>query len=253
MALPSQINAQEKTDTIQVDTRQRRLRLGPFFWFVGFKGSIYRPPVPGNFPEPPPPKYDIDVSFRDISSNLKFALMFSSEYRLRKTTIRTSFSSIVLKGKAIAPVDAIFQDINYRFGYFAGDLSAGRTALKTKNLRVDALLGFKWTHISISGSTDILGSLPFEGNRTKLWIDPMIGTDVLYEPLKRLELHFYGDLGAFIGSDFTYQVISEANYYCNPWLYLTLGYRIWGIEVDQNEAIYNGQVKGLVFRVGFLL
>lgn len=252
-ALPQQISAQESNDTIQLNTRQRKLRLGPFFWFVGFKGSVYRPPIPGNFPEPLPPKYDIDVSFRDISSNLKFALMFSSEYRLRKTTFRTSFSSVVLKGKAIAPGDAIFQNIAYRLGYFAGDLSAGRTVLKKDPLRIDALIGFKWTHVSISGSTDIVGSLPFEGDRSSLWLDPMIGTDILYQPLERLELHFYGDFGAIIGSELTYQVISEVNYYCNQWLYLTLGYRLWGIKVDQSEAIYDGQVKGLVFRLGFLL
>jgi len=227
--------------------------LALFFWFVGFKGSIYRPPTPGNFPEPPPPKYDIDLSFRDVSSNLRFAVMASSEYRLKNTTFRTSFSSLVFKGKAFVPADLIFQNINYRVGYFAGDLSAGKSLLSHDKIRIDGLIGFKWTHMSIRGESDLIGTQPFEGNREHWWLDPLIGVDILYSPLERLEFHAYGDIGALVGSELTFQLIGEANYYINSWFYLTYGYRVWGLKVDPEQAIYEGQIKGMVLRLGFLL
>lgn len=249
----SSLWAQTKTDTIAVETVQRKLRLGPFFWFVNFKGSLYRPPAPSTLPEPPAPKYDIDLSFKDISSNLKFALMFYTEYRAKKTTLRSSFSTIMLSGDAIAPKDIIFKDIKYDFTYFAGDLSAGRTILKSNKLRIDALAGFKWVHFSIKGSSKIADSKPISGNRNEWWFDPMVGTDLLYEPIERLELHAYADFGGFIQSRRTYQFLAEIDYYMNPWLYLSLGYRHWHLKVDPEEAIFDGQITGATIRLGFLL
>ena len=245
--------AQGETDTIPTETVRRKLRLGPFFWFVNLKGTLYKPPAPSTLPEPPPPKFDIDLSFKDISSNLKFALMFYSEYRAQKTTFRTSLSTIMLEGQALTPGDLILQDVKYKFTYFAGEVSAGRTILKKDKLRLDALAGFKWVHFAIAGSTKAGGNIPFEGNRAKWWFDPMIGTDILYEPFKRLEVHFYGDVGGFLESRVTYQFLGEIDYYFNPWLYLSLGYRHWHLKVTPEDAIFNGQITGATIRLGFLL
>lgn len=247
------LRAQVEQDTIPIETRQRKLRLGPFFWFVNLKGTLYRPPSPALLPEPPPPRFDIDLSFRDISSNLKFALMFYSEYRAKKTTFRTSLSTIMLEGQALTPGDLILQDVKYRFTYFAGELSAGRTILKKKNLRIDVLAGFKWVHFAISGSTKAGGNIPFEGNRANWWFDPMVGTDILYEPFKRVEVHLYGDIGGFLESRSTYQFLGEIDYYFNSWLYLSLGYRHWHLKVDPEDAIFDGQITGATIRLGFLL
>ncbi len=80
--------SQSKADT--TDYNNWKFRISPYFWFVGFKGTIYKPPQPAQLPNPEE-SIDIDISFRDIQNHLKFALMIAGEFRGEKITFQFNY------------------------------------------------------------------------------------------------------------------------------------------------------------------
>lgn len=248
--LSTNARAQEKTDRFN----QWNFRISPYFWFVGFKGTIYRPPappVPSQLTEPRPP-YEIDVSFRDISSNIKFAFMGAGEFRVKRFVTQFNLASIVLEGEAITPLDLVFQDVTYRFAYLSGDLGAGYFFIKNDKIELAALLGLKYIYFDIGGHVSLVGKVPLDGSRSAFWTDPILGFRTKYMPHPRVEIVAYGDTdGNVAGDDFNYQFIGVASYVVSPWFLVSVGYRLWGLEVKQSEALYNGQVSGALVRLGF--
>ena len=101
LCLATESPGQQKTHEVG----EWNFRISPYFWFVGFKGTIYRPPQPpppAQLPEPEPrPPYNIDISFKDISSNIKFAFKGAGEFRLKRFVTQFNIASIILQGEAI--------------------------------------------------------------------------------------------------------------------------------------------------------
>ena len=89
-----QAQSKQELDSIWSDWN---FRISPYFWYIGLEGTIYRPPQPVTTPEPPPPKYDIDVSFKDIKNSIKFALMLAGQYKSKHIVTQFNFSSLVLE------------------------------------------------------------------------------------------------------------------------------------------------------------
>ena len=227
-------------------------RLSPYFWFFGFKGTIYKPPVPALTPELQPPEYEIDISFKEVAAHLKFAIMAAGEYRHKRFVTQFNVTSVILDGDAVTPFDYIFQDVYLHFGYVSGDLTAGHHFIFNDKLEIAAMAGLKYMYFDLKGSASLLGRVDFTGERDFLWLDPVLATRIKYKPHKRIELATYSDIGGFIvGQDLNYQFIGSANYIISNWFLVSLGYRIWGIKVDKDEALYNGRISGMVIRVGF--
>ena len=240
--------AQDKSNELG----QWNFRISPYFWFLSLKGTIYKPPVPTLAPELEQPEYDIDVSFREIAAHLKFAIMAAGEYRHNRFITQFNVASVILDGDAITPLDFIIQDVYLHFGYVAGDLTAGHHFIMNDKLEIAGMAGLKFIYFEIKGSASLLGKVDFDGERDLFWIDPVLGARIKYKPYKRIELATYSDIGGFIlGNELNYQFIGTANYIVSKWFLVSLGYRLWGLKVDENRAIYNGSVKGIVLRVGF--
>ena len=177
--------------------------------------------------------------------------MLSGEHYEDKWSARIDMSTIILEGNALTPLDLIFTDIDYHTGYVAGNLDVGVKFWNEKNFRLDLMAGIKFTHISIQGSTRVLGSAPIEGNREGWWVDPTLGLNFIGRPIKRTEFKIYADIGAFTGVELTSQVITEFNYFISSTFFMSVGYRYWYIKVPLEKAIYNGSIQGWVIRFGF--
>ena len=241
-------NAQKKSREID----QWDFRISPYFWFVGLKGTIYKPPVPALTPELQPPEYEIDISFKEVAAHLKFAIMAAGEYRHKRFVTQFNIASVILDGDAVTPLDFILQDVYLHFGYVSGDLTAGHHFVYNDKLEIAAMAGLKYIYFDIKGSTNLAGQIEFTGERDFLWMDPVFATRIKYKPHKRIELATYSDIGGFIlGNDLNYQFIGTANYIVSKWFLVSLGYRIWGVKVNEDEALYNGRISGMVIRVGF--
>ena len=241
--------AQKKSDEID----QWNFRISPYFWFVGLNGTIYKPPVPSNLPHiEPPTEYNIDISFKEVAAHLKFAIMAAGEYRHNRFVTQFNITSVILDGDAVTPLDFILQDVYLHFGYVSGDLTAGHHFIFNDKLEIAGMAGFKYMHFDLKGSASLLGNVEFTGERDFLWMDPVFATRIKYKPYRRVEIATYSDIGGFIlGNDLNWQVIGTANYIVSKWFLVSLGYRVWGVKVNEDEALYNGRISGMVIRVGF--
>lgn len=225
-------------------------RIGPYFWFLGIKGTIEKPPTPTNYPEPEP-SYDIDIPFKDVKNSLKFAFLLASEYRKDRFLATINFTSFILQGSAISPLDLAAQNIEYRLGFASGEAMAGYRILKKKKFKIDGLAGLKFIYFKIGGSTDIINRVPLEGERDKMWIDPIFALRFVYIPHYRVEFVTYADLGPFQSDNIlSYQFIGAVNILISKWLYVSPGYRYWSVNTNKNEAIFNGQMLGFHIRLG---
>ena len=178
--------------------------------------------------------------------------MAAGEYRHKRFVTQFNVASVILDGEAISPLDYILQDVYLRFAYVSGDLTAGHHFIMNDKLEIAGMAGLKYIYFNIKGSTSLVGKVDFEGERNFLWLDPVFATRIKYKPHKRIELAMYSDIGGFIlGNELNYQFIGSANYIVSKWFLVSLGYRLWGLKVEEDEALYNGRIKGFVVRLGF--
>lgn len=202
-------------------------RISPYFWYIGFKGTIYRPPQLTVLPEPPPPQYTIDVSFKDIKNSIKFALMLTGQYRSEHIVTQFNISSLILESVAITPLELVLQDNIVNLAYFGGDLEIGYRVVKNSKFEFDALAGLKFVYLKIGLKTNLVGIVPIEGERSKLWVDPVIGTNLAYRPHRKIEFICYADFGPPFPDNYnTYQVMIGANYMFTKTFMISLGGRI---------------------------
>jgi hypothetical protein len=136
---------------------QWNLRIAPYFWLIGLKGQVTVAPKPAQLPLiPPPPEqlpdgeyiYDIDLSFKDISNSLKFALMLAGQYKFERIVTQFNVSSLILESTAKGPFDFILQGNTLHFTYVGGDLGAGYRVVRNNKLEFDVLLGLKFVYFS---------------------------------------------------------------------------------------------------------
>ena len=246
---PSFAQEKQKTDSTW---NNWNFRISPFFWFIGFEGTIYKPPEPTLTPIPPPPKYEIDVSFKDIRHSIKFALMLAGQYRNEHIVAQFNFSSLILESEAITPGELLLQDNIINLTYFSGDVGVGYRVIKNPKFEFDALLGLKFIYFKIGLKTNLAGNVPVEGEREKLWVDPVVGLNVKYIPHRKIEFAGYADIGpAFPDNIYDYQVMAGASYLFTKTFLITLGYRVYHIEFPKDEAIFDGTIKGWIMRIGF--
>lgn len=229
------------------------IRISPHFWFINLKGQIIRPPVPvfPSQPIEPPAKREIDISFGELKSSIKFAFMGSGQYVQNRFLTRFNVISFILEGEVITPLDLILQDTHLRFAYLSGDAGFGYDVINKPNLNLFALAGLKFVYMDIDVKSNVLGRFPVEGARDRWFMDPVIGTYFIYKPYKWMEFNAYGDLGLIFGDQVTAQFISEVDFFLTKWFYLSAGYRIWFLEVPKTQAIYNGSIFGSVVKIGF--
>jgi len=226
-------------------------RISPYFWFMAFEGTIYRPPYPTQYPEPEP-SYDIDVGFKDIKNSIKFAAMLAGQYRNKKMVVQFNFSSLILEGEAITPIDLVLQDISYRFDFYAGDLAVGYRLVRNREIEFDILGGLKFIYFRVGGRTNIVGKWEFDIDRKIAWVDPVFGANFRYRPHKRIEFVTYADIGGrLFGSDLSYQFIGNVIVFVSRTFFITTGYRVWGVDHPTEEAVFTGKVKGWIVRFGF--
>jgi len=247
-------SAQQANDSIKDFgiNNKWQFRISPFFWYLGLNGEIVKPPIPSNVPEyEPPPSYDIDVSFKDISSSIKFFLMLSTKYKSENFMFSAGLTSLVLEGTAITPLELISKGINYNFTYITSEISGGYRIIKNEKVNLVGLIGVRMLYTKIEGSSNILERV-FSGNRSVFWYDPIMGVEFKYMPIKKLEFSVYGDFGPLKNIS-SYQTLVEGSYFFTRVFSMSLGYRNYYInsEEEEKETIYTGKVYGPYLNIRF--
>lgn len=250
MSIPD-VSAQEaqKTDSTWNDWK---FRISPYYWFIGLEGTIYSPPRVVNYPIPPPPKFDIDVGFKDIRNSIKFALMLAGQYKSKHLVAQFNYSALILESEAITPYELILQDNIINLTYMAGDLGIGYRVIKNPKFEFDVLLGLKFLYVNIGLKTNIVGKVEVKDARGNFWGDPALGINLKYIPFKKLEFTSTMDYGPpFLDDVNSYQVLIGASYLFTRTFHTTLGYRLYHVDFPVDRAIFNGNVKGFYLKLGF--
>lgn len=236
------------------------VRLVPHLWLLGIHGNIVRPPQPENLPGFPPipeqlpkvDKYEIDLGFKEVRNSLKFAIMLNGRYQQEWFVTQLNISSIILEGEAITPNEYVLQNNILNLAYAGGDLGAGYRIIRKPRLELDALLALKFVYTRVRIATDILGNRHLEGAHKLFWTDPVIATNLLYRPIPRLELVFYGDIGyTILNKDLSYQFSGNVNFILSKLIFLSAGYRNYYAEIPEDQAVFWGTLSGMVIRIGF--
>jgi hypothetical protein len=109
--------------------------------------------------------------------------MLAGKYRTGRFVTQFNFASLILESEAITPLELLFQDVILNFSIFTGDFSAGYRIIHEGKFEFDVLLGVKLLYFDIGGRSKIFGNIPLEGERSVFWIDPVVGTHLLYRPI----------------------------------------------------------------------
>ena len=119
--------------------------------------------------------------------------MLAGQYKNKHIVTQFNFSSLVLESEAITPLELVLQDNIVNLTYMAGDLGIGYRIVKKPKFEFDALLGMKLMYFRIGLKTKLAGIVPIEGERDKLWVDPVIGLQGFQARRLAFGLGFEGD------------------------------------------------------------
>jgi hypothetical protein len=243
----------EETET-EKDWESWHFNASPYFWFVGLNGTLIvpeAPPVPGTFPEEEVREIEIDIGFKDVKNSIKYAMMFSGQYRNERISVVMNYTHLILQGEAITPYELVIQGTEYRFRHVSGDLSFQYRLIKTKKWNIDAGFGVKF----LSDKAEALVNFPVDTsidlNRSVSWVDPVISTVIKYIPHPKVEIAAYVDFGSGLIGDRSYQTIAGITYRFTPLFHMTAGYRVWGVKKDLDTSVFKGNLNGWITRVGF--
>jgi hypothetical protein len=112
--------------------------------------------------------------------------------------------------------------------------------------------GVRWTYL---GAEIDINEGPFagaDGDRSKDWFDPYVGTRVRWDLNRRFNLSAAGTVGGFgVGSDFAWSLKALAEYRINRRFSVIGGYRVIDYDYDDGfvyDVTMHGPILGLSVR-----
>jgi hypothetical protein len=236
------------------DWEDWNFKLSPYFWLVGFNGTLTTPPLPilpTPLPEPEDNSYDIDIGFKDVRNSIKYAMMLSGQYRNQKISVVMNYSHLILEGQAVTPFEILIRGIDFRFRHISGDMSLQYRIVKSEKWNFDAGLGLKFLDEKIESVVNFTFDTSVDLDTTVNWVDPVISALVRFMPHQRVDVVVYTDVGSGLIGDLSYQSMGGIAYRFSRVFSVSIGYRIWGVRKDFGNSILKGNLNGLTTRLGF--
>jgi hypothetical protein len=126
---------------------------------------------------------------------------------------------------------------------------------KKPELTIEAMAGARYTYLR--SRVEFAAAGPLIGvqrtiDKSKNWIDPIVGGRLLWNPHKNWQVNFEADIGGFgAGSDFSSNLNLGVFYRVTDWLLLWGGYRGLYTNYDKNHFIFNTWLHGPYLGLGF--
>ncbi len=224
-----------------------RFAVAPYLWGAGLNGDV------GLFGLQP---VDIDMSFGDIFSDLKFGGMLVTE--LHNGTWGIFGDIIYVKTKAEETASRRILGVRTQLDFsvetssFTGTFMGEYRAYATESVSVDLMGGARiW-----SVDNEIDASLAFGGNQVaaysgsdgSTWVDPMIGIKARFDTGTPWFFNAWGMVGGFgASSDITWDVLGGAGYKWNDTFSIVAGYRALGVDYSDDGFVYDVVQQGPYF------
>lgn len=217
----------------------------PYLWVAGVNGDV-------GVREGTPPT-DISVNFPDVAAKLGSAFIARADVGNGQWGVLGDVVYI----KVIADKDvnvgnlprlgakvAVKTEAATLAGYYR--VHAGPT------YEVDVLAGVRYNGGAVSVDLSSAGGGLVGGDRSKSWVDPVVGVRATARYWPHGSLSAYADYGGFgVSSDAVWQVYGGYNHHFNDRFALSVGYRYYVVDFKKDNFIYDLNLKGPVIGATF--
>lgn len=211
-------------------------RMAPYLWAQGIDGTMGVFGLEG----------DVNMSFRDIVSDLDFAFMGAFEARNGRWGIMTDINyaetsdNFDMRG-------LLFTSGEFKMQQFLGNVTINRRVLEKDATVVDLYAGTRMNWVDLDVTTrGEAGVAAATGD--DFWMDGIVGVRFQTSLGGPWFLRASGDIGAG-ESDFTWQVMGLIGCQVNEACTVGLGYRGLGTDYSNDGFTYDVTTSGPVFGV----
>lgn len=222
-----------------------RFEVTPYFWAIGINGDV----TAGGR------EADVDVDFGDIWDNLDIAFALRAEawygkwmFFIDGSYLQVSDDNNTMLGKLEVELDSTMLD--FGLGYRVWETAFGTD--DGQSVAVDLYGGGRYidmeVDIELDGRRDV--------DKSKDWLDPIVGAQVTWKPHVRWAILARGDIGGFgAGSEFTWSAFGGVNYRFTDWFSATVGYKALGFDYEDGsgnrkvefDLVVHGPFVGVTF------
>ncbi|MEA2782101.1 MAG: hypothetical protein QOK29_3645 [Rhodospirillaceae bacterium] len=212
----------------------------PYLWIAGLNGTV------GASERLPPA--DIDVSFSDIFSHLKFAAYVVAEARHERFGILADieYAKLTADSSRFTPLGQAQLEVKS----FNSTIEGAYRFVDTPSFMLDGLAGVRIFSVENQLSFGFLPNRSASSSNT--WVDPVIGIRVIVPIRSGFFVNGYGDVGGFgISADWTWEIYGGVGYNFNDSITGYAGYRYLDVDHQDGGFIYDVSQRGPLIGVGF--
>lgn len=221
-------------DDVPTNSEAWEFTIIPYLWAAGIDGDVTVKGI----------KTSTDLSFSDIFENLDFGGM--ARFEATKGRWGLFFDPTYMKLSAdgkFGPRRGIDVDVDIEMalvelGAFYRVFERPLASESNRSVLLDVLGGGRYTHLKLGiDIDDPFGLLSADVDKSKDWIDPIIGGRIQVGLTEKLDLRIRADIGGFgIGSDFTWNLMATLGYSISERTTLWFGYRILDVDYDDGSG-----------------
>jgi hypothetical protein len=232
-------NSLAENAPIKLENESWQIQVTPYLWATSLSGTagVTAPPI----------STDIEISQSDIFDNLDMAFLLNAR---------------ATKGAWGGAIDMVYMDVSMEKNRepLMVNLEMKQTVVSGSVLyQVQAAEGLE-LHLG-ARYVDLANDIKISLNGTERsgiqmspgddWVEAFLGARYNYVATPSLNFTAYGDIGGFSGqSDNMYQLVLTANYQINKNISVTGGYRIFDVDYEANNFIYDVTTDGVVLGLG---
>jgi opacity protein-like surface antigen len=238
------LSAQTTVSDLGYSADTWHVAVSPYLWLAGMSGSV----GVGDR------QVQVNQSFTDIFSNLKFGVMGVTEVSRGPVSILTDAMYIKLGDETAVPVQNLppgTVNVNSSLSNFVLTPYLGYRLLGKKRVSIYILTGLRYYHLNTSITPSIAGVGSVTYSTSDNWVDYVEGAHFKFQLSRRIVAYALGDLGGG-GSVFTYQVVGGAGYALSKKWSTSLSYRRLYYQrytTTDVEPTQQGLVVGVTYRI----
>ena len=208
----------------------------PYLWAAGMKGTIGVPRTSGEI--------DIDQSFTDTLSDLKFAFMGTVDARHDRFVLLGDVLYLNVGAEVTGSRDPQFLTGKAGVATLVASGALGYRVIDQGPMFVDVFAGGRV--ISLDTDLDLVGPLATRSaSANATTVDPLVGAR-LHAPLSpKVTLGLYGDVGSIVkGADVKWQLMGDLQYRLSENWTLLAGYRYMAINHSSAKFDFDINMSG---------
>lgn len=214
------------------------VRIQPYLWASSFSGTT-KP-----FRRLPP--VDVDMSFKDILDDLKFAGMIAGSVHYGRIGMVMDLQYVTLQTKGDTP-GPFFGGAHVTTDSFIGTLMADYKVLDEDRYQLFASAGARiyWASTEVNLAAGVLPAVSGTGEDT--WADPMLGLRGTFDITPKFFVNGWGYVGGFgVGSDIAGDVFGGVGYRFTDTIAANIGYRYLRVDRDTSSFVYDVEQHGVM-------